>query len=337
MKLLPAACALAFGLSFISVRGDDTPIQAAARAALEQKLQDLDKPPTQTPVPAQPGKSATNAVTKAVPAKKTVPQTAPTVTAKPASVPVAKPVVPAPPAPAPVAAPVVVAPAVVTPAPAPVVPPPAPVAPPPVPVAPAPAAAPAAPVVAAPADATPPPAESMPAPAETQATTAPTTPEQTPTPAETAPAATPAAAVPATPPPAETKAAESTPQPSAAAPTAAPAPAPAETQPVPQDAARAALEQKLYELDKTPTQPTAAPGQVSGSPEKPGIATPQSQVTARIPGKELGLKSIESPLMPISSTQLAQLQDLLGKYERNEITPAEYHRQRAAILAQSQQ
>ena len=67
MKLLPAVCAVAFCASLISVRADDTPVQAAARAALEQKMNDLDNPQTQTPPnPANPAG-----------AKPAAPQTAP--------------------------------------------------------------------------------------------------------------------------------------------------------------------------------------------------------------------------------------------------------------------
>jgi len=77
---------VAFVASFISVRADDTPAQAAARAALEQKLNDQDNPQIQptpgTPsgaVVVQPGESATN-VTNTVPAKVVTPQTASAVT-----------------------------------------------------------------------------------------------------------------------------------------------------------------------------------------------------------------------------------------------------------------
>ncbi|MFZ0828475.1 MAG: hypothetical protein WAO02_13730, partial [Verrucomicrobiia bacterium] len=49
MKLLPAVCAVAFCASFVSVRADDTPVQAAARAALEQKLNEPDNSQAQPP------------------------------------------------------------------------------------------------------------------------------------------------------------------------------------------------------------------------------------------------------------------------------------------------
>jgi hypothetical protein len=59
-----------------------------------------------------------------------------------------------------------------------------------------------------------------------------------------------------------------------------------------------------------------------------------NQISAIYTGKELGLKPIESPLLPITSAQEAQLQALLAKYKANQISPAEYQKQRADILAQ---
>jgi hypothetical protein len=51
-------------------------------------------------------------------------------------------------------------------------------------------------------------------------------------------------------------------------------------------------------------------------------------------GKELGLKPIAAPSSPISAEKQGQLDTLLAKYKADQITPDEYHRQRAAILAQ---
>jgi hypothetical protein len=119
-KIFVGLC-VALCANFISVRADDTGAQAAARAALEQKLNELDSSQTQPPpapvatseaVVAQPGKSATN-VTGTVPANAVTPQTAPA-----ATIPVAAPAAaPAPAAAAPAAAtPAAVAPAIVAPA-----------------------------------------------------------------------------------------------------------------------------------------------------------------------------------------------------------------------------
>ncbi|MFZ0827405.1 MAG: hypothetical protein WAO02_08270, partial [Verrucomicrobiia bacterium] len=127
-----------------------------------------------------------------------------------------------------------------------------------------------------------------------------------------------------TPPPAETMPAETstTPQPGAAAP-ATTTPAPAESLPAtPVPAA-------------TPA-PAPAPSTISQTPAPAGVPNPPSQVTAVIPGQELGLKAMEAPNVPITLAQQAQLDDLLAKYKANEITPVEYHKQRAAILAEPQ-
>jgi hypothetical protein len=68
-------------------------------------------------------------------------------------------------------------------------------------------------------------------------------------------------------------------------------------------------------------------------PQK-GVRGMTYQTNAIYTGTELGLKPINSPLLPITTTQQAQLQALLAKYKANQITPVEYQRQRAAILAQ---
>jgi hypothetical protein len=67
---------------------------------------------------------------------------------------------------------------------------------------------------------------------------------------------------------------------------------------------------------------------------KPGVMSATNQISAIYTGKELGLKPIDSPPLPITATQQAQLQALLSKYKANQITPDEYQRQRAEILTQ---
>ena len=67
---------------------------------------------------------------------------------------------------------------------------------------------------------------------------------------------------------------------------------------------------------------------------KPGVKSPTNQVDATFPGKGLGLKPIEAPPLPISAAKEAQLQTLLAKYKANQITPGEYQKLRAEILAQ---
>jgi len=97
------------------------------------------------------------------------------------------------------------------------------------------------------------------------------------------------------------------------------------------------------EMKPAPTVETVQPaaGTVPQSPAmpatikvKPGVKSATNQISAIYTGKELGLKPIESPLLPVSAAQQAQLQALLAKYKADQITPEEYHKQRAEILAQ---
>src|ERR1700690_4660282 len=78
MKLMPAVCVVALGASFISVHAEDTPVQAAARAALEQKMSEIDTNQTQPPpvvvTPAGAAKGPpSQPATKTIPAKATTP------------------------------------------------------------------------------------------------------------------------------------------------------------------------------------------------------------------------------------------------------------------------
>jgi len=67
---------------------------------------------------------------------------------------------------------------------------------------------------------------------------------------------------------------------------------------------------------------------------KSGVKSPANQVDVIFSGKDLGLKPIEAPALPITSAKEAQLQALLAKYKADQITSGEYQKQRAEILAQ---
>ena len=230
-KLFPAVCAAAFCAGFIAVRAQDTPAQAAARAALMDKMNELGAQPAQPAQPAPPPVVVTPAGTATV---------------KPGQ------------------------PTNVT------------VAPPPVvhrqPAVPAPATKP------------------MPA---TQTV-------------QTAPAIS------------DTEA---------------------------QAKAKAALEQKMSEMNTgnwaapavTPTaapapqtQPVTATNPAKPVPPavRPEVMSPPSQINADYPGKGLGLKPILAPPLPISAAKEAQLLGLLERYKADEITPEQYHTERAKILAE---
>jgi len=114
--------------------------------------------------------------------------------------------------------------------------------------------------------------------------------------------------------------------------------------------AKAALEEKMSETNKENWATPAVAPAVSPAPQtkpaavspvnpappavKPAVMSPPAQINATYPGKELGLKPIVAPPLPISAAKEAQLQGLLAQYKADQITPAEYHSQRAAILAE---
>lgn len=176
--------------------------------------------------------------------------------------------------------------------------------------------------------------------------------------------------------PARTPARRATPAPAAksapATQTFQPVPTTADTGP--QERAKAALEQKLNELDQqsmtapaaTPAiapatypatapaaapaaTPAATPATVTAPPPTPAATSPvkpappavKTQVTSPpgpsnpgYPGRELGLKPITAPGLPISPAKEAQLQGLLERYKADQITPEQYHTERARILAE---
>jgi len=103
-----------------------------------------------------------------------------------------------------------------------------------------------------------------------------------------------------------------------------------------QTRARAALEQKMANMNQqdwaTPAiAPAASPAPPAISPE---MMSPPDRDNANFSGKELGLKPIEAPPLPISASKEAQLQALLERYKADQITPGEYQTERAKILAE---
>jgi hypothetical protein len=67
---------------------------------------------------------------------------------------------------------------------------------------------------------------------------------------------------------------------------------------------------------------------------KAGVISPTNQINANVPTAVLGLKAIAPPLLPVTVNQQAQLLDLLAKYKANQVSPEEYYKRRAEILAQ---
>jgi hypothetical protein len=128
----------------------------------------------------------------------------------------------------------------------------------------------------------------------------------------------PAPVIPTTPPPAATVA---VPAEAPAAPVVAPATTPAAPEPVVAQAgdteaqakARAALNEKMSEI---------------------GLPAPVAPAATSVPvATAAGLKPITAPALPINMTKAGKLDWLLSLYKSDQITPEQYHAQRAAILA----
>jgi hypothetical protein len=134
----------------------------------------------------------------------------------------------------------------------------------------------------------------------------------------------------------------------APAPTSVPAPSAPMFQPVVAPAmdsdalakARAALLQKMSEIEsQSPATPMPAPEKVVvKKTEKPveKIETPAPVVMQPKPAMvaEPMVKPIETPALPISATKEERLQALLQKYKTDQITPEEYHTERAKIMGE---
>ena len=68
----------------------------------------------------------------------------------------------------------------------------------------------------------------------------------------------------------------------------------------------------------------------------PGVTfTPKPGTTAVItPPPAAGYKPIDVPASPLTGTKEARLAALLQQYKADQITPEQYHTQRAAIIAE---
>jgi hypothetical protein len=90
-----------------------------------------------------------------------------------------------------------------------------------------------------------------------------------------------------------------------------------------------------------PAAPTAVASKKSkAKPAKPAapavapVVKPVPQPDLNYAGKSLGFKPVEAPPPPVSEQKVAKLQALLAKYMANQIAPDEYQKERAAILAE---
>ena len=116
------------------------------------------------------------------------------------------------------------------------------------------------------------------------------------------------------------------------------------------DAERAALMAALMARMNGETQAKSTAG--SSAPQSVGTAKtaggtnsapavhpasapwPAHAPDANYAGKDLGMKPIAGPALPISASKEEQLEALLLRYKADQISPEEYQKQRAEILAQ---
>jgi hypothetical protein len=103
-----------------------------------------------------------------------------------------------------------------------------------------------------------------------------------------------------------------------------------------QAAARAALE-KMFQSPTSVSTNLAAPGQspmlTNSQPATNQTPVVAAATAAKSNSKSTGLKPITSPPLPISAAKQAQLEVLLELYKADRMTPADYQKQRAAVLA----
>ncbi len=79
--------------------------------------------------------------------------------------------------------------------------------------------------------------------------------------------------------------------------------------------------------------PAPVPPPIEPMPSPVVKSPPPADNSAAYAGKDMGFKPIAAPPPPVSAQQEAELQALLARYMANEITPDEYQKERAAILA----
>jgi hypothetical protein len=104
--------------------------------------------------------------------------------------------------------------------------------------------------------------------------------------------------------------------------------------------ARAALLKKMSELgdQSAATPPSAQEKVVIQKSPTPAAAAPVAAPAVMEPKPamvaEPMVKPIETPALPISETKEERLQALLEKYKADQITPEEYHTERAKIIGE---
>jgi FtsZ-interacting cell division protein ZipA len=98
----------------------------------------------------------------------------------------------------------------------------------------------------------------------------------------------------------------------------------------------AKMEAARMEADKAAAKKQAAEkAKAERAAAKAKLTTPAPTQAAKVDaGSDIGLKLAATPTLPIGSSKEARLQALLAKYQADQISPEDYHKQRAAILAE---
>ena len=103
-----------------------------------------------------------------------------------------------------------------------------------------------------------------------------------------------------------------------------------------QAAARAALQEKMNELDANPEATPAATAPVVETPA-PAATAPAAVATEATTPAPAEIKASVAKPAPSSAPALSKderLMLLLARYKADQITPEQYHTQRAAIIAE---
>ena len=97
-----------------------------------------------------------------------------------------------------------------------------------------------------------------------------------------------------------------------------------------------AIPQKAAEAKPQP--PTKAPAQAKAADQKPAAAPGPGQPAAAKPAPTAknapAFQPLPVPVLPLSGDKQQKLAELLRKYRADEITPEQYHTERAKILAE---
>jgi len=131
----------------------------------------------------------------------------------------------------------------------------------------------------------------------------------------------------------------------AAEPAAQPSPAPAAQPPADSEniaKAREALREKMKELEAKPSVSTNTPAaKQTGAKSQPTVKkTEAKSAVEKASKKSAAVKSapvfspIQAPPPSISADKQQRLAELLRKYKAEDITPEEYHQQRAKIMSE---